>query len=131
MEERIFTMADFQIERLNTIIIPVKDLKKSIHFYENVLHLQKGYVDESMAYFTFRTSDDHTTILLHIIDQPEPVEKGIVIELLVDDVISAVSSIKEAGGLIVQEPINREWGVKEAIIADPDGYKVWLVQSLE
>lgn len=122
-------MGNFRIERLNTIIIPVKDLVNSIHFYENVLYLHKGYVDESMAYFNFGT-DDSTTILLHIIDEPEPVEKGIVIELKVDDVSLAVSSIKETGGLVIQEPIDRAWGVIEAVIADPDGYKIWLVQNI-
>ena len=69
-------------------------------------------------------------ILLHIVDTPEPVEKGIVFELLVDDVMKAISSIKENQGIIIQEPINREWGVKEAVISDPDGYKIWIVQDL-
>ncbi|MUK89287.1 hypothetical protein GMD78_12985 [Ornithinibacillus sp. L9] len=123
-------MADFQIERLNTVIVPVKDLERSMHFYNHVLQLHRGFVDKSMAYFSIGSDENQTTILLHIIDKPEPVEKGMVIELLVDDVQSAVSSIKKAGGEIVQEPINREWGVKEAVIADPDGYKIWIVQNL-
>ncbi|SDN93552.1 VOC family protein [Tenuibacillus multivorans] len=123
-------MADFRIERLNTVIIPVKDLERSIHFYHNVLRLHKGFVDKSMAYFSFGSDDHQPTILLHIMDEPEPVEKGMVIELLVDDLTSAVSSIKNAGGEIVQVPIDREWGVKEAVIADPDGYKIWIVQTL-
>lgn len=124
-------MVGFQIKRLNTVIVPVKNLEKSIQFYEDVLQLQKGYVDESMAYFNFRSEDDNQpSILLHIIDEPEPVEKGIVIEFAVDDVIAAVRYIKEAGGFIVQEPIDQPWGVKEAIIRDPDGYNIWLVQNM-
>ncbi|GGA67921.1 VOC family protein [Ornithinibacillus halotolerans] len=123
-------MVDFKIEKLNTIVIPVKDLEKSIYFYEKILRLEKGYVDESMAYFHIGTDNKSPTILLHIIDEPEPVEKGIVIEFLVDDVHFAVSSIQEAGYDIVQAPIDRDWGVKEAVIADPDGYKIWIVQAI-
>lgn len=100
-------MANFKIEKLNTVVIPVKDLEKSIDFYENVLHLNKENVDGGMAYFHFGESDNNTTIMLHIIDQPEPVEKWIVIEFQVDDIMLAISSIKEAGGIIIQEPIKQ------------------------
>ena len=123
-------MSKFHLDRVNTVIIPVKDLNESIQFYEEVLQLRKGYVDESMAYFSFGSDGNETTILLHVIDQPEPVEKGIVIELSVDDVVSAITSIKEAGGLVAQEPIDRDWGVKEAVIVDPNGYKLWFSQPI-
>lgn len=52
------------------------------------------------------------------------------IELSVDDVVSAITSIKEAGGLVAQEPIDRDWGVKEAVIVDPNGYKLWISQPI-
>ena len=123
-------MSKFHLDRVNTVIIPVKDLNESIQFYEEVLQLRKGYVDESMAYFSFGSDGNETTILLHVIDQPEPVEKGIVIELSVDDVVSAITSIKEAGGLVAQDPIDRDWGVKEAVIVDPNGYKLWISQPI-
>lgn len=100
---------------------------KSIYFYENVLKLQKEYTDDTMAYFSFG-ENDKTKILLHIADEPEPTDKGMVMELYVDDVHSAVKFIKEAGGEIFQEPIDRNWGVKEAVIMDPDGYKIWLAE---
>ena len=117
-------MSKFHLDRVNTVIIPVKDLNESIQFYEEVLQLRKGYVDESMAYFSFGSDGNETTILLHVIDQPEPVE------LSVDDVVSAITSIKEAGGLVAQEPIDRDWGVKEAVIVDPNGYKLWISQPI-
>lgn len=123
-------MANFQIKGVNTVIIQVRDLEESIHFYNNILQLHKGYVDESMAYFSFGAEDNETTILLHTVDEPEPTEKGIVIELLVDNVLSAVTSIKKAGYTVIQDPVDREWGVKEAVIEDPDKYKIWLAQPL-
>jgi len=123
-------MADFKIEKINTIIIPVKDLDKSIDFYKNTLNLTEDSVENGMAYFSVGKGESKINVMLHIIDKPEPVEKGIVFELITDDVDSAVESIKNAGGEIVQEPVDREWGVKEAVIADPDGYRIWIDQPL-
>jgi len=123
-------MTAFQIEKLNTIIVPVKDLNKSIDFYKDVLYLEQAFTDKSMAFFSVGTQDFNTTILLHSMDKPEPAEKGIVIEFLVDDILSAVSSIRNNNGKIVQDPIERPWGVKEAVITDPDGHRIWLVETI-
>ncbi len=123
-------MAEFKIKKLNTIVVPVKDLDRSRTFYKDVLHLPEDFVENGMAFYSVGTGDGKVTVLLHLIDEPEPVEKGIVIEFEVDDVNKTVISIKEAGGQIIQEPIDREWGVKEAVIADPDGYNIWIVEPL-
>jgi len=123
-------LAHFKIEKLNTIVIPVKNMERSIDFYKNVLGLAEDFVEDGMAYFSVGSGEGKITIMLHIIDEPEPVEKGVTIELLTDDVTTAVESVKSAGRKIVQEPVDREWGVKEAVIADPDGYWIWIVQPL-
>lgn len=123
-------MAEFNVMGLNTIIIQVKDLAKSIHFYERVLQLEKEFVDKDMAFFRVGSGKGGVTVLLHSTDAPDPTDKGMVIELLVDDVAAAVSYIKSAGGEIVQQPVIQDWGVREAVIADPDGYNIWLVQNL-
>ncbi|MDM8101898.1 MULTISPECIES: VOC family protein [Oceanobacillus] len=123
-------MTDFRIEKLNTIVVPVKDLDRSIAFYKDILHLEQGFTDQSMAFISAGTSEHDTTILLHIIDEPEPVEKGMVIEFLVNDVSSAVSSLRNRNVKIIQDPIERPWGVKEAVIADPDGYRIWIVETI-
>ncbi|MEK4304644.1 MULTISPECIES: VOC family protein [Oceanobacillus] len=123
-------MTDFRIEKLNTIVVPVKDLDRSIAFYKDILYLEQGFTDQSMAFISAGTSEHDTTILLHIIDEPEPVEKGMVIEFLVNDVSSAVSSLRNRNVKIIQDPIERPWGVKEAVIADPDGYRIWIVETI-
>ncbi|WP_139089134.1 VOC family protein [Oceanobacillus oncorhynchi] len=53
-----------------------------------------------------------------------------VIEFLVNDVSSAVSSLRNRNVKIIQDPIERPWGVKEAVIADPDGYRIWIVETI-
>ncbi|MFA1822008.1 VOC family protein [Virgibacillus oceani] len=121
-------MAEFNVMRVNTIIVQVKELDKSTQFYEHVLNLNKDFVDKNMAFFRVGSGGVEVSILLHTAEDPEPSDKGMVMELLVDNVDVAVSSIKSAGGEIVQNPINQDWGVREAVIADPDGYKIWLAQ---
>src|SRR5690625_3683212 len=109
----MMAMAGFNIIGINTIIIQVKNLERSIHFYENVLQLNKDIVDENMAFFRVGTDKDKVTVLLHTVDAPQPSDKGMVIELLVDDVEAAVSFIKSAGGEILRLPVNQDWGVRE------------------
>lgn len=123
-------MAGFNVMRLNTIIVQVKELEKSIQFYEHVLNLKKDSVDKNMAFFRIGSGAGEISILLHTAEDPEPSDKGMVMELLVDDVDAAVSSIKSANGEIVQHPVHQDWGVREAVIADPDGYKIWLAQRV-
>mgnify|MGYP001492338034 CR=1 FL=1 len=123
-------MAKFQIQKLNTIVVYVKDVERSAHFYKHALNLQEEFVEDGMAYFSLGSGEDKVTFLLHVAAEPNPVDHGIAIEFLVDDVVNAVTAIRETGGTIVQEPIDREWGVKEAVIADPDGHKIWLVEPL-
>lgn len=123
-------MADFKIKKLNSIVIPVKDLTRSINFYKNVLGFTEDFAEDGMAWFTIGQEESKVSIMLHVIDEPEPVEKGIVFELLIDNLAAAILAVKNGGGKIVQEPIDREWGVKEAVIADPDGYKIWMVEPL-
>lgn len=58
-------MAEFNVMGLNTIIIQVKDLAKTIHFYEHVLHLEKDFVDKNMAFFRVGSGKGGVTVLLH------------------------------------------------------------------
>ncbi len=124
-------MANFQIQKFNTIVVYVKNIERSIHFYKNVLKLKEDFVENGMAYFSVGSGEGKVTLMLHTADEPQPVDYGVSIEFLIDDVVGAVTAIRNAGGKIVQEPIDREWGVKEAVIADPDGHKIWLVEPLQ
>lgn len=59
-------MTAFQIEKLNTIVVPVKDLNRSIDFYKNVLHLEQTFTDESMAFFLVRASEEKKRLYYYI-----------------------------------------------------------------
>lgn len=120
-----------KISKLNTIVIHVKDVEKSAHFYGDVLGLEKGPVEQDMAWFSVGSRENAVPILLHYSPLPQPTNAAISIDFEVEDVEEAVSIIEEAGYKVTQGPIVQEWGVKEAIVTDPDGHKIWLVEHLQ
>ena len=83
-----------------------------------------------MAYFSIGDEPEKVSLMLHHTSEPEPADHGIGLDFRVNDIEAMVSALREAGVLIVQDPIEREWGVKEAVIADPDGYKLWVIEPI-
>lgn len=73
-------MAEFKLIKVNTIVVHVKKMERSIDFYKNTLRLTEDFVEDGMAYFSIGSGDEKNTIMLHITDQPEPVEKGVIFE---------------------------------------------------
>ncbi len=123
-------MKEFVIKKMNMIVVHVKELERSIRFYRDVLGLALEQEEEGMAYFSIGTGKERVSLMLHSTAEPEPADYGIGLDFQVDDAEAAIAAIRGAGGRIVQEPIIREWGVKEAVIADPDGYKLWVVEPM-
>jgi len=122
-------MADFQVTGVKTVVIPVREVETSRTFYNTVLGLKEDYAADGMVWLHIG-NEGRTSLLLHPIGKPEPVENGLVVELAVDNVDAVVAAVSGSAGRVVQQPIDREWGVREAIIVDPDGYRLWLVQPL-
>lgn len=40
------------------------------------------------------------------------------------DIDALAERIRDAGGTLTQEPIDREWGVRELAVKDPDGFQI-------
>lgn len=123
-------MSEFVIKKVNMIVIHVKEMERSIRFYRDVLGLSFDFAEEGMAYFSIGGEFQKVDLMLHLTNEPKPADHGIGLDFQVDDVEALVSAAKEMGAVIVQEPIEREWGVKEAVIADPDGHKLWFVEPI-
>jgi uncharacterized glyoxalase superfamily protein PhnB len=43
-----------------------------------------------------------------------------------EDIDAYFQRVKEAGATVVQEPTDQFWGNRDWIIADPDGYLLWI-----
>lgn len=49
-----------------------------------------------------------------------------VTQVFVDDVGAACERVAAAGGRVLEEPAERPWGVRQAVLADPEG-QTWVV----
>lgn len=123
-------MKNYKVKKLNHIFIPVSSLEQSLDFYTNILGFTEDFKDEVMAGLHFGEEGNVCTVMLHIADHPEPVEHGIVIELAVENLENCLAAVKPSKGRIVQQATERPWGVREAVICDPDGYRFWLVEPI-
>ena len=124
-------MEKFNISKVSTIVIHVKDMEASTAFYENILGLKKDEETEDMVWLSVGEGKEAVPIMLHISEITEPVENGLAIDLTVDNVDALVASVEKSDfGKVVQQPVHREWGVKEAVLEDPDGYLLWFTQPL-
>ncbi|KYD08308.1 VOC family protein [Caldibacillus debilis] len=124
-------MKTFSVSKISSVVLHVKDTKVSAEFYGKVLGLKKTDEYDGMVWFLIGEGENVTPLMLHPSEKPNPVTAGLSVDFSVDDVDALVSAVKSAGiGRVVQEPVDREWGVREAIIEDPDGYQFWCNQPL-
>ncbi len=111
------------IKQISNITFKVSDLKKSVHFYENILGLKK--TNEWSNYVVF----DVAGVILGL--EPSgtkgPKEGQPDIYLLVDDVDVTHRNLKKKGVKFIEEPKDQSWGGRTAIFLDPDKYKFILV----
>jgi len=108
-------MKSGHVKRIPHITIGVSDLKKSVHFYQDILGLEK--IGEWPAYAIF----DIAGVTLGL----EPKAK-LEICLLVDDVDKTYLNLKDKGAKFVTEPKDQPWGGRAATFVDPDGNSVTI-----
>ena len=129
-------MANFRM--LHTMI-RVFDLQKSLHFYTGHLGMtllrQKDYPDGkfTLAFVGYGDEVDHTVIeLTYNWEQAEPYDIGNAfghIALGVPDIYATCDALKQAGIPILRAPGPMKHGTTIiAFIADPDGYKIELIE---
>ena len=108
------------VKKVGNVILAVKDLAKSVEFYNKILGMpikrqRENWVDLGQS---------GALLSLHPANESSPhastsVDNGILIGLLVGDVASAVDELKSKDVRIHRDIQEREAG-KNAIILDPD-----------
>jgi lactoylglutathione lyase len=113
----------------------VRDVERSVAFYEQAFSLQRRFVDESGQYAEMETGE--TTLAFasnelgasnlpsgfQMNDPAEP-PAGVEIAFLTEDVNAAFHIALEAGATSVAEPITKPWGQTVAYVRDRDGMLV-------
>jgi lactoylglutathione lyase len=119
-------------------MLRVSNLERSLRFYCDVLGMrllrQKDYPDGkfTLAFVGYGDESDHTVLELTQNWDTESYDLGDAyghIALGVEDIYTACSEIETKGGTVTRPPGPMKHGKTViAFVADPDGYKVELIQ---
>jgi lactoylglutathione lyase len=111
------------ITRIWDVTLTVADLKKSVHFYENLLGLNRKYQFKDYAGF------DVGGVELGLKTwgkRDAPREGEPCVNFLVENVDLAYAELKNKGVVIKTEPADTLWGSRRVLITDPDGHVLQL-----
>lgn len=116
------------IKRVGNVILAVKDLDKSIKFYNEIIGLpirqqRRSWVDlgSKGALLSLHPASLTAT------HSGTSIENGVAIGFIVGDVKSAVEELRSKGVKIYRDVVDRDAG-KNAIILDPDDYMISLFE---
>ena len=121
------------LKSVGAITLFVDDPKRSKEFYERVFELSPIYEDESSAAFKFES----TIVNLLVRSGRRRADRAgdgrgpgggasLQLTIWVDDADAACEALATRGVSLLNGPIDREWGMRTAAFADPDGH-VWEV----
>ncbi|MDH3799138.1 MAG: VOC family protein [Desulfobacterales bacterium] len=109
---------------LYAITMDVNDLETCAKFWSQVLGTEILYQNEK--YLRLGHKGERPTLLLQKVPEPHKVKNRVHIDLDVPDLDAAVRRVHELGGNKLRE-LN-EYGIKWAVMSDPDGNEFCLVQ---
>ncbi len=114
------------IGRLNTIVVVVKDMSRSVAFYRDVLGLKLEYQTPGWTQF------DADTVHVGLHPEGKYVKAspttGCSMGFHVDDIRQAFDELRAKGAKVTMEPHEEDFGWL-GIIADPDGYPIQFAQE--
>jgi catechol 2,3-dioxygenase-like lactoylglutathione lyase family enzyme len=122
---------------VGAITLFVEDVQRARSFYESVFGVSPVYEDESSAAYRFEN------LLVNVLDARsagelvEPAAVGgteggsrLLLTIWVEDTDAACAELAKRGVSLLNGPVDREWGVRTAAFADPDGHVWELAQEL-
>lgn len=112
---------------LNLVVIRSADLDRSERFYRAFgLSFERHRHGNGPEHLAAQPYKYGSVFEIYLASGKAGSTTGVRLGFSVDDVDAYMNSMVEAGGLILQEPMDSEWG-RRAVVADPDGHKVELV----
>ena len=109
---------------LYAITMDVNDLETCARFWSQVLGIDILYQNEK--YLRLGHKGERPTLLLQKVPEPHKVKNRVHIDLDVSDLDAAAIRVQQLGGTRLRE-LN-EYGIKWAVMADPDGNEFCLVK---
>ena len=116
-------------------ILYVKDVEKTIHFYETAFGFSRKFVSTDNSYgelsvgettLSFASTDLAKSNLKDGFTESSLVNKpfGIEIGFTTDNVEETLNSVVKAGGTILESPKTKPWGQVVAYARDLDGFLI-------
>jgi predicted enzyme related to lactoylglutathione lyase len=110
-------------KKVGAVILLVSDMDRSIEFYMNVLELEMKSRTKEWTEFI----KDGTVLALHPTKFKDLRKDGVLIAFKVSNLDDFYKKVKSKKVKFVQEPTEEAFG-KYAIIEDPDGYRISIVE---
>ena len=121
------------LTNVQAITMFIADVERSKRWYERVFDVQAVYEDENAVAFHFdnmvvnmlRSSAAHELIGPAVVADEE---SGARFQLTigVDDADATYAELSSRGAGFINGPMDREWGLRTAAFADPDGH-IWEI----
>jgi lactoylglutathione lyase len=121
------------LTNVGAITMFIADVERSKRFYERVFDTQAIYEDESAVAFQF---DNIIVNMLRSAAAHELIEPAAVADeeagtrfqltIWVDDADASYAELASRGADFINGPMDREWGMRTAAFADPDGH-IWEI----
>lgn len=123
------------LERVGVITLYVEDPQRSKTFYTGVFGVPAIFEDGNSAVVKFEN------LLVNLLQAgkaptliaPAPVADSgsrFLLTIWVDDADAVCAQLAERGVELLNGPVDREWGVRTAAFADPDGHAWEVAQQL-
>ena len=120
---------------VGAITLFVEDRERAKSFYERVFELVPIFEDENAAAFQFENMIVNllATPAAHELIEPAAVAGAdggsrFQLTIWVDDADAVSAELAARGVTLLNGPMDREWGMRTACFADPDGH-IWEVAS--
>ncbi len=120
--------------KVGVLLIGVADLNKARSFYEKVFGIET--VEFRPPFMRGKLGDVEFNIEENAdYRRPDWVSKNIggrkTFTFEVDDIFEFLSRAKEAGAVIIDEPVKQSWGWYDATISDMDGNEFVIEQEIK
>ena len=106
-------------------ILYSSDVRRSIQYYTEVLGFDRHWTWDDTPSFG-SVSKDHVQVFFCKDGQGHP---GTWMSIMVNDIDGLHERIVSKGGEVVSPPENKEWGLREMLVKDPDGHFIRFGQA--
>jgi lactoylglutathione lyase len=121
------------LTNVGAITMFIADVERTKRYYERVFDIQAIYEDENSVAFQF---DNIVVNMLRSAAAHELIEPAVVADqesgtrfqltIWVNDAEATYAELSSRGADFINGPMDREWGMRTAAFADPDGH-IWEI----